>query len=410
MAKDQKQIVTAPSEAPAPVPTRAITMLAIAAFASAANIRVCDPMLPDIAAEFSVSLGTAARTTMAFLLTYGVFQVLIGPLGDRAGKYRVAAISCVGCGVVSAAHAFAVDFTTLVVLRGIAGVFAGAIIPLALAWIGDVVAYEQRQGVIARFLSGQILGVVFGQVAGGLLIDALGWRAAFVCIGVLHAVAGIGLLIELGRNPLTRARTAGGAFNIAGIAAGTIDLLRRPWVQIILVAGYFEAVAFHGALAFVASDLRVRFGLSAGQSGAMLALFGAGALVYAINAPWLVARLGQRGLALQGSWIVSAALVVLALSPVVWTAPVAAAGLGLGFYMLHNTLQTNATQMAPEARGLAVSQFAFWLFLGQSSGVWLAGIVVDTSGARPVFLAAAAALLAVAWWFCRMLERFRKNA
>jgi MFS transporter, YNFM family, putative membrane transport protein len=57
--------------------------------------------------------------------------------------------------------------------------------------------------------------------------------------------------------------------------------------------------------------------------------------------------------------------------PWLWLAVPAIACIGLGFYMLHNTLQVNATQMAPEARGLAVSLFAFFLFTGQSLGVAL---------------------------------------
>ena len=77
--------------------------------------------------------------------------------------------------------------------------------------------------------------------------------------------------------------------------------------------------------------------------------------------------------------------------------------LGLGFYMFHNTLQTNATQMAPEARGLAVSLFAFFLFIGQSIGVALAAPVVDHFGAPPIYLAAAVLMPLTALWFRRRL-------
>ena len=65
--------------------------------------------------------------------------------------------------------------------------------------------------------------------------------------------------------------------------------------------------------------------------------------------------------------------------PVVWLAIPAIALIGLGFYMFHNTLQTNATQMAPEARGLAMSLFAFTLFVSQSIGVAVAA-PVQTGG------------------------------
>ena len=70
----------------------------------------------------------------------------------------------------------------------------------------------------------------------------------------------------------------------------------------------------------------------------------------------------------------------------------ACALLGLGFYQLHNTLQTLATQLAPEARGTALSLFAFCFFLGQAAGAGLGALVVDRTGADWLFLAAAAVL------------------
>jgi predicted MFS family arabinose efflux permease len=59
--------------------------------------------------------------------------------------------------------------------------------------------------------------------------------------------------------------------------------------------------------------------------------------------------------------------------------------------------------MAPEARGLAMSLFAFTLFTAQSVGVALAAPVMDRYGARPIFLSAAVLILGAAWWFRRKL-------
>ena len=122
----------------------------------------------------------------------------------------------------------------------------------------------------------------------------------------------------------------------------------------------------------------------------MLASFGAGALLYSSTAGPLVARFGQPGLVAVGGIVLAAGYAVLGLMPSAWLAPPAIALIGLGYYMLHTTLQTNATQMAPEARGLAVSLFAFALFTGQSVGVALAAPIMDRYGGRPIFLATAA--------------------
>ena len=73
--------------------------------------------------------------------------------------------------------------------------------------------------------------------------------------------------------------------------------------------------------------------------------------------------------------------------------------------MLHNTLQTNATQMAPEARGLAISLFAFCYFLGQAAGVAVCGWWVDAFGYNMVFAIAGIMLLIVALGFRAALAK-----
>jgi predicted MFS family arabinose efflux permease len=78
--------------------------------------------------------------------------------------------------------------------------------------------------------------------------------------------------------------------------------------------------------------------------------------------------------------------------------------------MLHNTLQVNATQMAPAARGAAVSLFALCLFTGQSTGVWIAGKVVDTVGTVPLFLASALGLVLLGFGFRWQLKTRPRSA
>ena len=77
---------------------------------------------------------------------------------------------------------------------------------------------------------------------------------------------------------------------------------------------------------------------------------------------------------------------------------------GVSFYMLHNTLQTNGTQMAPEARGSGLALFALCLFVGQAVGVPVAAPIVDRYGAPVVFWAAALFLPLLAFWFAHALR------
>src|SRR3954452_11049248 len=136
-----------------PAPSiRPIVLLSAAAFASAATLRVADPLLPQIAGEFVTTSGGASVIATSFAISYGLCQIFVGALGDRFGKYTVIAAATFLCAVTAASCALATSLAMLGVMRLLSGATAGAIIPLAMAHLGDVVPYEQRQTVLARFL------------------------------------------------------------------------------------------------------------------------------------------------------------------------------------------------------------------------------------------------------------------
>ncbi len=96
---------------------------------------------------------------------------------------------------------------------------------------------------------------------------------------------------------------------------------------------------------------------------------------------------------------------VIAFSPVWWPSVPASLLAGFGFFMFHNTMQTNATQMAPAARGTAVSLFASALFMGQSIGVLLAAALVGLLGSTAVIALGSGVLVAVGLYFSVALRR-----
>ncbi|HEY3460040.1 MAG TPA: MFS transporter, partial [Casimicrobiaceae bacterium] len=114
-------------------------------------------------------------------------------------------------------------------------------------------------------------------------------------------------------------------------------------------------------------------------------------------------RLGEAGLVRAGGVLLGVSFAMLAAMPD-WRFAIPACLLGgLAMYMLHNTLQTHATQMVPKARGTAVSLFACTLFLGQSLGVAGASFSVDHASARVVFVIAAQTLPLLAAWFAHRI-------
>ena len=382
---------------------RMIVLMAIAAFASGASLRVSDPLLPQVAADFHASLGSASAIVTAYAVPYGLTQALAGLIGDRMGKCQAVAAACaVSCVLVLACSA-SQSLPQLALARLLAAPGAAIIVPLGMAYVGDTVPYARRQTVLARFLAGQMCGMIAGQAAGGVIGDLLGWRTVFLVLAAVFAAAALALARELGGNPYARPqRSANGTR--PGLIASYRKLVAVPWCRFILLAVFLEGGIFFGGFAYVAADLTGRFGVSFATAGLVVAMYGVGSVFYAGSVQRLLAALGERGLAVGGGIVVAIGFVALAGAPSWLSAPIACGMLGYGYYMLHNTLQTNATQMQPEARGTAVAAFSSALFLGQSAGVALMALLVDRSGAVPAFALAAAAWLALALWVSMKLK------
>ena len=336
-----------------------VTLLALAAFFSGAALRVCDGLIPRLAQDFHLTTGQAGSAVIVFAVAYGLMQLVFGPLADRFGKARMVTLAVGGCSVLAFAAAAAPSFNTLLLARVAWGLAAAGIIPLAMAWIGDAVPFEERQATLARFLLGTLSGMMAGQLAGGVFADlAWGWRGAFVTLAIGYAAVAALLVTHLRKAPVPTPSAATGHF-LAGLGV----VARTPWSRWVLAAAFAEGVLLLGPAAYLPAYLHQRFGLSLTVVSALLALNAVGGLIYAMTARVIVARLGQRRMVLVGGAMVGLGYLAFLLSPWSWTAGPVALAVGIGTYLFHNTLQTHATQMAPSVRGSAVATFAFCLFL-----------------------------------------------
>lgn len=373
--------------------------------------RICDAMLPELARVFAVGLPQAAQVVSVFAVTYGVSQLFYGPLGDRLGKFRVVTYATLGCCVGSALALFAASLDVLVFARLLMALGAAAMIPLAMAWVGDAVPADQLQEMLTRTGLGSTLGIVGGQLMGGLLTDALGWRWAFGFLLLLFGVVGSLLFRDLMRQKaatVPRAPVATAAATGAArphFLAQALTIVRGKWSRTVLWMAVVEGAVGFGVLAMWASHLHRSLGLPLSICGAIVALFGLGGVSFMVVGRHLIRRMGQQGLVGVGGALVGLSALVLAFTPH-WAPAIPASLLaGFGFFMFHNTMQANATQMMPQARGTAVSLFASCLFLGQSLGVVLAALLVERIGSSAVVALGGGAMAVEGAYFAWALKR-----
>ena len=382
-----------------------LAALAVVHFSSSAMMRVCDPMLPALAQSFGVTTGRAALTVSAYAVAYGLMQLLFGPLGDRWGKRRVIGLAALGCVVGNVVALLAMSLEQLVVARFLAGASAAGIIALVLAWVGDTVPYEDRQAVLARFLTLSLGGMIAGQWVSGTLTEQFGWRTVFAVLALVFLAGGLAISLhpDVRREPV-RPRTGNGHFR------DILQVLAVPWARWMLLVVLLEGAFAFSGLAFLPAFLGRTFGLSLSAAAAVVGLYGVGGFFYAFAVRRLVAALGESGIALAAGIAMGLAWLLLAVSGR-WAMALPACLLGgLGFYMLHGTLQTQATQMVPTLRGTSVSLFAMAMFVGIAAGVAAASAVVDRIGYPPLFAACGVALVAISTAFAFSLRERRVPA
>ncbi|MFC1966858.1 MFS transporter [Chloroflexota bacterium] len=141
-------------------------------------------MLPFIRADLGLSYLQSGLLLSAYSVTAGASQLLGGWLGDRTSRYRMIAIGLFGIGSASLAIGLSSSFSHMLVILVIMGVFAGAYHPSAASLISGYFEEAKRGKAIAVHMLEGSIGFAMGPILGGLIASALGWRNAYILLGV----------------------------------------------------------------------------------------------------------------------------------------------------------------------------------------------------------------------------------
>lgn len=349
--------------------------LGAAAFMSTVVMRMTDPVVGPLSHDFAVEPTRIALFATAFALPYALFQLVFGPLGDRFGKTRVIRLAVLALAAMIAASALAPDYPTMLTLRFLSGMFGGAVIPLGLATIGDRFALPDRQVMLSRFMVATFSGQIAGSFVTGILAEVMPWRLIYAGYALLALGIGLGLFtIRAGGDASSEPLTLGGTLRrYAGILTGDKARALLPIV-------FVEGGLFFGFLAFAPAYLSEMRHLSPGDIGFVIASYAVGGMALTLVVKPILRLFGSYGMIAAGGLIGGLAVEAMALPLPVAGHMAASAGVGFAFTLIHNNLQTRATEMAPEARGSSVAVFACCLFFGNGTGPILMKSAVDLGG------------------------------
>ncbi|MFF0384981.1 MFS transporter [Streptomyces sp. NPDC004286] len=426
----------APTGGSAAVPHRLILPTVLAGvFITTLDFFIVNVAIPSLQTDLNATPSAIEWVVAGFGLAYGVGLITGGRLGDLYGRRKMFLLGLGLFTVASLLCGIAESGGFLVFARVLQGLAAALLAPQVLALLGTVFTGAARLKVFAGYGLAMGLAAVFGQLIGGLLIEAdiagWGWRSCFLVnlplcliimaltvkvvpearaegrpeldlLGVLVVTLALVALVL----PLIEGREAGwplwtwlslGAFVVLTAAFVAIEraIARKggsPLVNMAMFGDRAFAVGLACQLVFwmgqasfflvLALYLQAGRGLTALEAGLLFAAIGAGYMYTSLNATKFAAKLGRQVLAV-GALLMGAGLVILGITVarlgdgggIAWLIPglvIDGAGMGLAVAPLASTV---LARVDPRYAGSASGVLTTGLQIGNSIGVAVIGVI-----------------------------------
>jgi predicted MFS family arabinose efflux permease len=349
------------------------------------NSLVLSPILADVAAGLGTTVVAVSRAIAAYGGATALSAFLLAPRIDRVGPRRalVGGMAClVAATLLSAA---APHWPVLLLAQALAGLGAGVALPSIYALATAIAPPGRESAVLGRVLAGWSVSLVAGVPASALIADLAGWRAPFLVLAALAALA----LLGAARLPAARLPTGGGA-ETSGGRSRPLAPLSYPNVPALLAVCLVFMAAFYGVYAFVGDHVRTALGVSAGGAGLLVLAYGLG-FGGASLGDRLIDRAGP-GRALPRALLAVAAVYAL-LAPATASFPtvVALAGLwGTANHFGLNALILLLSRARPDQRGAVLGLNSAVTYLGALLGTAAAGMLYPRAGFAALSFTAAA--------------------
>ncbi|MEV0084360.1 MFS transporter [Saccharopolyspora sp. NPDC050642] len=342
-------------------------------------------ILPDVAADLSVSLPAAGLLVTAYALGMivggPVVTVLTARLARKPLIVGLIAVSLAG----NLGSAVAPNYPVLLVARFVAGLVVATFFAVAIATAVSMAPADKQASTVAKVALGMNLGIILGTPIGTFIGHDFGWRATFAAVA---ALVGVALLLVLRFVPAQPAVATGPVL-------AELRVLARRDVQLAIGLTAVGNVGVVTVFSFITPLLTDVSGFAAGAVPVLLLVYGAGAVVGNFLGGWLADKALMPSLAgllavLAGTlalfWLVGGMQVPAAVLTFV---------IGVLAFAIIPGMQARVLAAAGSAPTLAVAVNAAGFQVAAAFAGWLGGQVIDSGlGLRSIYLVGA--LLTVA--------------
>ena len=337
---------------------------------------ICLPSMQEWGALFGRSQASVQLTFSAYVVAYGAFQLVYGPLSDRHGRRHVLMVGLLLAGLGSLLAAWAPSLDVLITARALQGAGSAAGMVVGRSSVQDLFEGAQRTRVMAFI--GMTLGLCppTATLIGGQLHVRLGWQAGFV----LMAVLSVFLLVAAWRGlPAPVKLPPSKSHWLADMGQAYARLAREPvfWLYVVVLAT--STAAFYAFLAGAPIVLG-SYGVGPERMGWYIMAVPVSYIVGNYLTSHWIHRKGERRMMALGLWWALAGLaLLLALGWAGWHSPLAFALplllLGLGHGFLNPPALAGTVGVVPALAGSAAAVAGLLQQLMGALGGYAVGLV-----------------------------------
>jgi predicted MFS family arabinose efflux permease len=357
-----------------------VFLLGFAGFIVMADNWVVSPILPAIGGNLGIDIAKAGLLITAYMIPFGIFQIIFGPLADRYGKKKVITFSMIMFAIATGLCALGSSLTSLAIYRALTGIFAASVMPISLALIGDVFPIQERQGAIGTFMGISFLGQGLSMVIGGAIAFLFNWRGVFGIYAVISVIPVILLIRNYKVLPSEK-------HSDSRILAPYLKLLGTSRSLFTYILILLEGLFIIGSFSYIGSYIASIYHFNNLYIGLVMTAFGLMTIIGGRLGGKLFMRFGARKVLSIGLFFAASAdIIIFFFGGNLVLLIIGVALLGLGFIFTHSTLLTRATEFAQKARGSAMSLVAFFFMGGGGVGTAIGGKLIERFGLEKLFI------------------------
>jgi predicted MFS family arabinose efflux permease len=368
-------------------------VLALATFAISTGTFIVTGLLPGVASDLSVSVGTAGHLVTVFAVAYALSSPVLVALTGRVARRRLLVSTLTMSALANLAAAAAPTFSLLLATRVASACCAAICMPVAIATAAQLAPPGQKGRALSIAGGGISAAWLLGVPSGAVLVDYFGWRVSFVLAATLAILASIAVRALL---PKVRSVPSTGGLRSRLAVAG------RPLVLVTLVVTILAMVSGFTVLTYVRPLLEGLTGFGGEGIGSMLLLFGLAAVLGSVLGGYGADRWGYRASIIP--MLILQALVLLLFSVLsvlgaasavtIVVAAAAVATWGVVGFALVPLQQYRMIEVAPDEQNGVLSLNSSAVYAGQGLGAGLGSLVLGHASLAS--LGYVGALLAVA--------------